>query len=129
MCLSCLYLFCFFQSIFYRFFFLKIIRISRQNVLNLSSDINECDTNPCGENAVCKDTLGSFTCTCKEDYTGDPFKGCVDIDECQVLEKPCGPHAICENAVPGYNCICPQGYQGKPSPKIACEQVKTSQPH
>lgn len=60
---------------------------------------------------------------CKEDYTGDPFKGCVDIDECEALDKPCGTHAICENAVPGYNCVCPQGYQASPSPQVACEQV------
>lgn len=68
--------------------------------------------------------MGSFVCSCKEDYTGDPFKGCVDINECVTLEKPCGVHATCENAVPGYNCLCPQGYQAKPSPEVACEQVR-----
>lgn len=62
-------------------------------------------------------------CTCKPDYTGDPFRGCVDIDECTALDKPCGQHAVCENTVPGYNCKCPQGYDGKPDPKVACEQV------
>lgn len=85
--------------------------------------MNECEPNPCGPNAVCKDTIGSYICSCKEDYTGDPLHGCVDIDECAVLEKPCGIHAICENAVPGYNCICPQGYRGSPKPEVACEQV------
>lgn len=94
--------------------------------INISSDINECQDNPCGENAVCKDTVGSYVCTCKEDFTGDPFKGCVDINECVALEKPCGTHAICENAVPGYNCICPQGYQASPSPQVACEQVSST---
>lgn len=92
----------------------------------MSLDINECETNPCGENAICKDTLGSFTCTCKEEYTGDPFNACTDIDECSVLEKPCGKQAVCENAVPGYNCLCPQGYQASPSPQVACEQVLSS---
>lgn len=98
-------------------------RTFRNFFINISSDINECQTNPCGENAVCKDTIGSYVCVCKEDYTGDPFRGCVDINECEALEKPCGTHAICENAVPGYNCLCPQGYQASPSPQIACEQV------
>lgn len=88
-------------------------------------DVNECQTNPCGENAVCKDTVGSYVCHCKEDYTGDPVKGCVDIDECAVLEKPCGTHAVCENASPGYNCLCPQGYRASPSAKMACEQVNS----
>lgn len=41
------------------------------------TDINECQQNPCGANAVCTDTVGSFVCSCKEDFTGDPFKGCV----------------------------------------------------
>lgn len=88
------------------------------------SDVNECADNPCGTNAVCLDTPGSFTCSCKEEYTGDPFKGCVDVDECKVLEKPCGLHAICENASPGYNCVCPRGYAAKPDAQVACEQVK-----
>lgn len=123
--LLCLYLFCFFQSVFCRFCYLLLSNIS--HFINISSDINECEDNPCGENAICKDTIGSFVCSCKEDYTGDPFKGCVDINECVSLEKPCGTHAICENAAPGYNCICPQGYQASPSPQVACEQVSNIQ--
>jgi hypothetical protein len=86
-------------------------------------DINECLDNPCGANTVCTDTPGSYVCSCKPDFTGDPFRGCVDIDECTALEKPCGNFAICENASPGYNCICPQGYRAKPDAKIACEQA------
>lgn len=100
--------------------------LNSSHCIRISSDINECEANPCGENAVCKDTIGSFVCSCKEDYTGDPFRGCVDINECVSLEKPCGTHAICENAAPGYNCICPQGYNASPSPQVACEQVRTS---
>lgn len=93
------------------------------SLYKLFSDINECSTNPCGENTVCKDTVGSYTCTCKEGFTGDPLKSCLDIDECVALEKPCGTSAICENAKPGYNCICPQGYQANPTPEVACDQV------
>lgn len=94
-----------------------------RSIYKLSSDINECTTNPCGENAECKDTVGSFSCLCKEGFTGDPLKKCHDIDECSALEKPCGSHAICQNAEPGYNCICPQGYEANPNPEVACEQV------
>ena len=79
--------------------------------------------NPCGKNAICTDTIGSFICSCNSDYTGDPYRGCVDIDECTALDKPCGNHAICENANPGYNCLCPQGFIAKPDAKIACEQA------
>lgn len=41
------------------------------------SEINECEKNPCGKNAVCRNTVGSFTCSCKPEYTGDPYRGCV----------------------------------------------------
>lgn len=72
----------------------------------LVSDINECLENPCGANAVCTNSPGSFLCSCKPDYTGNPYKGCTDIDECSALKNPCPPSAICENANPGYNCKC-----------------------
>uniref|UniRef100_A0A1S4K5J7 EGF-like domain-containing protein n=2 Tax=Culex quinquefasciatus TaxID=7176 RepID=A0A1S4K5J7_CULQU len=88
-------------------------------------DINECArANACGENAKCINFPGSYKCLCPQGFQGrDPFRGCVDIDECTAFDKPCGNHAICENANPGYNCLCPQGYAGKPDPKIACEQA------
>ena len=35
-------------------------------------DIDECDDNTtCSENANCKNTIGSFICTCKTGYSGD----------------------------------------------------------
>ena len=39
----------------------------------LFSDINECTTNShsCDVNAVCQNTVGSHTCSCKAGYTGD----------------------------------------------------------
>lgn len=86
------------------------------------TNVNECLNNPCGRNAVCTDTIGSYVCSCQPEYTGDPYKGCVDLDECRELEKPCGDFAICENAAPGYNCKCPQGFKAIDDPKIACEQ-------
>lgn len=93
----------------------------------VTPDIDECKTSKavCSADALCTNTLGSFVCTCKPEYTGDARTpgGCRDIDECEVLEHPCGTYAICENAVPGYNCICPQGYRAKPNPQVACEQV------
>ncbi|XP_026683711.1 complement component C1q receptor-like [Diaphorina citri] len=92
-------------------------------LLFLLLDINECQSNPCGVNATCIDTQGSYSCVCKEHYTGDPYQACSDIDECKALDKPCGLRAICENTVPGFNCLCPKGYSGKPDAKVACEQV------
>ena len=40
-------------------------------MINLLSDINECDANPCQNNGTCYNTMGSFTCTCATGYDGD----------------------------------------------------------
>lgn len=34
-------------------------------------DIDECAEDPCGENAVCENSRGSYECTCAEGYVGD----------------------------------------------------------
>ena len=38
-----------------------------------------CSSNPCGSNAICQDTQNGagYVCTCKEGYTGQPFRGCT----------------------------------------------------
>ena len=35
------------------------------------SEIDECMSNPCHKNAVCKDAINSYDCTCLEGFTGD----------------------------------------------------------
>ena len=35
------------------------------------SEIDECISNPCDTNAECKDAINSYTCKCKEGFTGD----------------------------------------------------------
>ena len=36
-------------------------------------DINECDNDPCSPNANCTNNVGSFTCQCKNGFSGDGF--------------------------------------------------------
>ena len=41
--------------------------------VTISSDIDECsaDSSPCDENADCTNSDGSYSCTCKQGFTGD----------------------------------------------------------
>jgi hypothetical protein len=47
------------------------------------SDVDECRKGPCGRDAVCKNTPGSYSCLCKAGYTGNGMNACTDIDECK----------------------------------------------
>ena len=40
-------------------------------------DINECkrEIPPCDENATCANTIGSYTCTCNDGFTGEGSNG------------------------------------------------------
>ena len=33
--------------------------------------MDECLSSPCDANAICQNTIGSFTCTCNAGFTGD----------------------------------------------------------
>ena len=37
----------------------------------LSSDMNECDSNPCTNGTTCVDGINGYNCTCAAGYTGD----------------------------------------------------------
>ena len=39
----------------------------------MSSDVDECsaESSPCSENAECANSDGSYSCTCKQGFTGD----------------------------------------------------------
>ena len=58
------------------------------------ADTNECLRNPCGKNAECSNTEGSYQCTCRAGLTGDPFVACSDTDECAAQTNPCGGEIV-----------------------------------
>ncbi|XP_038215243.1 fibrillin-1-like [Zerene cesonia] len=92
-------------------------------------DVDECDTSigvpsHCGNNAACSNTLGSFVCHCPEGFTGDAFKNCYDIDECET-DGACGSGAECINQKGSYNCVCPEGTIADPDPRVKCSEILT----
>ena len=43
---------------------------------NVFTDVNECEngeTNPCDSDAICSNTIGSYSCHCKQGFSGDGF--------------------------------------------------------
>ena len=42
-------------------------------------DKNECNDNPCGSNANCTNTVGTFRCDCHEGYVQHNLTACVGM--------------------------------------------------
>ena len=102
----------------------------------LIKDINECSSNTdnCHPDSICRNSVGSFTCTCNSGFTGNGvscsgihfnnkktnlsvkinFKWLyvfvLDIDECRSV--PCDTHATCINNPGLFSCYCNSGYTG-----------------
>ena len=78
-------------------------------------DINECGdgTHACGENGVCANTRGSYTCSCADGYQSESADTlqCSDVDECAAGTDTCGANSLCANTVGGFVCgnECPAG--------------------
>ncbi|KAF4073669.1 hypothetical protein AMELA_G00246080 [Ameiurus melas] len=83
-------------------------------------DINECLelNNICGPNAQCRNSIGSYNCTClpgfvasngQERFNASQNVTCKDIDEC-FNPSICGPNADCINTNGSYYCTCHSGF-------------------
>ncbi|XP_033100756.1 G surface protein, allelic form 156-like [Anneissia japonica] len=82
-------------------------------------DYNECVEGRDREDGVefceqeCTNTLGSYTCSCREGYDLDVgLKTCNDIDECMMMRDDCSNQALCTNTEGSFNCTCLDGYSG-----------------
>ena len=93
------------------------------------SDINECHANTDRCQQECRNTRGSYTCSCRSGYRlrsdGRSCDGIniylifvhvckcfffyLDIDECREGSDRC--HQNCHNAVGSYACSCYRGYR------------------
>ena len=77
------------------------------------SDIDECEESNGGCNQVCRNSPGTYRCTCFAGYElTDDGSNCTDIDECLENTGVCGvkPHSECENTAGGFACSCIDGF-------------------
>ncbi|XP_072803608.1 adhesion G protein-coupled receptor E2 isoform X3 [Vicugna pacos] len=105
------------------------------SLLESCDDINECRpplTVSCGQSADCKNTEGSYYCTCIPGYalvSGAPtFRNesentCRDVDECQRKSLICKGRSICINTEGSYTCQCPPGLELNPEGPEPCKDV------
>ncbi|CAK8680217.1 unnamed protein product [Clavelina lepadiformis] len=68
-----------------------------------------CVSDPCGVNATCTSTNGSYSCQCPEGFTGNAFSSCQDVDECAA--EPCDVLETCTNTIGSFFCECPEVYR------------------
>ena len=82
------------------------------------TDVDECtrpDIYPCQDNAICENTLGSYSCSCDAPaWKVDPNNKnlCTDVNECTEGANLCAANATCTNSEGGYSCACDMGYAG-----------------
>ena len=120
--------------------FLNLVLWSKLLNHFLCSDTDECTdhAHDCHMNALCTNSEGNYTCTCKDGYDGDG-KNCtgkferyisliiintvicqmmilsfnlfyfLDVDECATNMHGCHYNASCINTNGSYNCRCKPG--------------------
>ncbi|XP_052808441.1 fibropellin-1-like isoform X2 [Mya arenaria] len=71
------------------------------------TDVDECNSTPCLNSAVCANLLNGYTCTCADGFEGTNCE--INIDDCN--NSPC-QNGACEDQVNGYTCNCDAGWAG-----------------
>ncbi|CAB3986383.1 Aggrecan core [Paramuricea clavata] len=99
----------------------------RQSICEIPVLVDECalGTANCHYQAICTNTMRSYTCACKAGFTGNGTV-CNDIDECSSGVNSCNALANCENTFGSYSCTCHVGYHGdgKKCTKVSVEHDK-----
>ncbi|KAM3723456.1 Fibrillin-1 [Dirofilaria immitis] len=86
------------------------------------NDSNECKEKPCHWLAHCRNTYGSYSCTCFPGFQGDGYK-CSDINECETGMAGCPEYSTCVNLPGTYFCNCSEGFQPLGVPLERCADI------
>ncbi|CAK8680216.1 unnamed protein product [Clavelina lepadiformis] len=63
---------------------------------------------PCVVDSTCTNSINSYSCECRQGFTGNAFLACEDVDEC--VAQSCDVVATCTNTIGSFICDCPEGY-------------------
>lgn len=105
-------------------------------------DINECRDDPCHKTAECRNTVGSYTCSCPANHVGDPYtSGCRAPGTCNIPRdcpvtatciqgkcrspcetSSCGKNSKCRVVNRQALCFCPPLTTG--DPLVECKTVE-----
>lgn len=89
-----------------------------------------CYPSPCGANAICRVRNGAGSCSCVQNYFGDPYincrpecvqnsdcpgsRACINMKCRDPCANACGFNAICRVAHHQAVCSCEPGFTGNP---------------
>lgn len=80
--------------------------------LNCELNINECVvlSQPCQNNGLCRDGIGTYTCNCMPGFTGQYCEIVVDV----CWSNPCLNNGQCQQTSNNcWSCVCPAGFTGQ----------------
>ena len=70
---------------------------------------NKCNEHACDD--TCDETVGSYTYTCLNDWTGDG-ESCADVNECDYGSNKCSVDGTCTHTDGSYTCACNDVFNG-----------------
>ncbi|KAH3791232.1 uncharacterized protein LOC127838823 [Dreissena polymorpha] len=72
-------------------------------------DEDNCESSPCQNEGICLDRRDTFTCTCKNGFTGDMCE--VNIEDC--VGHSCQNGGLCLDGEASYTCLCKSKFTGE----------------
>jgi hypothetical protein len=83
------------------------------------SNVNECLDDPCHAQASCADTVGSYTCTCNDGYSGDGWS--CEANACEPITVENSDTVIEATTTQTVGVVCNDGYDGDST--VSCDAI------